>query len=153
MNKHTHNIFWLIFLPILLASVLTGIYFLVKKEDLQLKAKNWFNQNGIWILIFFWIFCPQKSDCFTLIIGNSICDDSENRYECGFDGGDCCLGSNASKVACQICKCHLKEENIIKSPTFTTSSTTTTTTTTTPLDTTGTFDISKNEAWNANRFP
>ena len=37
-------------------------------------------------------------------IGDGICDDESNVYECDFDGGDCC-GSNVNTYYCSVCAC------------------------------------------------
>ena len=39
------------------------------------------------------------------VVGDDICDDNANVFECKFDGGDCCWGF---KGACLKCDCYSK---------------------------------------------
>merc|ERR1719367_875338 len=38
-------------------------------------------------------------------IGDGFCDDEANNQSCNFDGGDCCLNTEASKEYCSKCVC------------------------------------------------
>ena len=38
--------------------------------------------------------------------GDGFCNDENNNYLCGYDGGDCCNNDNANwNVNCTLCKC------------------------------------------------
>ena len=41
------------------------------------------------------------------IMGDEICDDDANVFECDFDGGDCC-GADSIKDFCLQCQCYSK---------------------------------------------
>ena len=38
-------------------------------------------------------------------MGNGYCNDETNSLECGYDGGDCCLGSDLETQFCTECQC------------------------------------------------
>ena len=38
-------------------------------------------------------------------MGNGYCNDETNSLECGYDGGDCCLGSDIETQYCTECQC------------------------------------------------
>ena len=40
-------------------------------------------------------------------MGDEICDDDANVFECDFDGGDCC-GTDSIKDFCLQCQCYSK---------------------------------------------
>ena len=45
------------------------------------------------------------ADCkYPELVGDGYCHDQTNNFQCGFDGGDCCLACT-SKVACKECRC------------------------------------------------
>ena len=53
------------------------------------------------------------SDCEDWFsIGDGICDDTLNNFECRFDGGDCCLNPVINEVgySCNQCICHAENK-------------------------------------------
>ena len=39
------------------------------------------------------------------VVGNGYCNDETNSLACGYDGGDCCLGSDLETQYCTECQC------------------------------------------------
>ena len=46
----------------------------------------------------------------SLCTGDGFCDDGNNKYECLWDGGDCC-GDNVKTEYCKICECKTCESS------------------------------------------
>ena len=50
-------------------------------------------------------FCiPACSSSIPQFIGDEWCEDENNNYECGYDGGDCC-GQDVRTTYCSECEC------------------------------------------------
>ena len=43
-------------------------------------------------------------------IGDGVCDDETNQFECGYDYGDCCLNEIVD-TSCYKCICHIDGKN------------------------------------------
>ena len=54
--------------------------------------------------------CP-----FPTYVGDGICHDILNNYNCNFDGGDCCLGTSEANAECGACYCIVPEESSCQS--------------------------------------
>ncbi len=61
--------------------------------------------------------CTKSLDagpCVATFDGNGYCNAVNNRPECGYDGGDCCLGTDVVCKNCygDWCRCHETGETL-----------------------------------------
>ena len=79
--------------------------------------------------------------CALLYVGDGVCDDNNNKVECGYDDGDCCLetceicNGAVDKTYCSDCICHQISTTSMTSSTLTSATSPTNTTTNTTTNT------------------
>ena len=79
--------------------------------------------------------------CALLYVGDGVCDDNNNKVECGYDDGDCCLetceicNGAVDTTYCSDCICHQISTTSMTSSTLTSATSPTNTTTNTTTNT------------------
>ena len=66
--------------------------------------------NNITMTAYDFTSTPNPFHCEMKWIGDGVCDDETNQFECGYDYGDCCLNEIVD-TSCYKCICHIDGKN------------------------------------------